>query len=230
MAYANAHRPPDARAIAGAAALQLAIGALVVTGLSNVDLPFIEPPKPNPTATTYKIPTPPPKPPEATNDSPLDKSKGRPTTLDASDPVIDRFTNAPTVPNSGTVTNYGDMLVLPGPATTGTPGPAVTPSATPSFKPLAPAPRTSPSSWFSTDDYPSTAARRELEGTVGYRLTISATGKVENCTVTRSSGHSSLDRATCQLLPRSGKFTPARNAKGENVGGTYNSEIVWRLP
>ena len=230
MAYANAHRPPDARAIAGAAALQLAIGALVVTGLSNVDLPFIEPPKPNPTATMYEIPTPPPKPPEAVDKASSDAPLTNPTTLDVSDPVIDRFTDAPMVPNTGPMPNYGDVLVLPGPATTGTPGPAVTPSATPSFKPIAAAPKTSPNSWFSTDDYPTIAVRRELEGTVGYRVTISATGKVESCTITRSSGHASLDRATCKLLPRRGQFTPARNANGETVSGSYASEIVWRLP
>ena len=64
----------------------------------------------------------------------------------------------------------------------------------------------------------------------GYRLEIGANGRIESCTVTRSSGHSALDRATCRLLPRRGAFSPARDDTGARVKGTFSAEIVWRLP
>lgn len=229
MAYTDAHRPPDARALAGATALQLAIGALVITGLTAVDMTPIDPPQPNPTAVFEPIPQPPPPEPETVVEPNIEP----PAAPDVyrPEPIRDFFELPPKVPTTSERLPIEDILPvpIPGPAT-GTPGPTGTPSAKPSFKPVAAKPLTSPATWFSTDDYPSAAIRRELEGTVGYSLQISASGKVESCTVTRSSGHSSLDQATCRLLPRRGKFEPARDSSGAKVRGTFSAEILWQLP
>lgn len=232
MAYANTPRPPDPKAIAGAAALQIAIGALVISGLSTGQIPFLDPPKPNPTAVFVQpdLPKPPPPEPSAQPDQPRQSTQTvyRPDTRIELPKAVGDIPTTTELP----IENYLD---IPGPLTTGTPGPVVTPSPTkPSpkatFTPIGPAPASAPTSWFSTADYPSISIRRGEEGTVGYRLQIAANGKVESCTVTKSSGHSALDRETCRLLPRRGKFTPARDSAGAKVKGSFTAEIVWRLP
>lgn len=232
MAYANTHKPPDPKALAGAAALQIAIGALVITGLSTGTIPFIDKPKANPTAIFVEpdLPKPPPPEPTAQPNQPEQKTQ----TIYRPDTKFDLPTIPSDIPTTGEVP-IDDFIVLPGPVPTSTPGrdtilvpPQPSPKAT--FKPVGVAPIGSPSSWFSTADYPSISVRREEEGTVGYSLQIAASGKVENCTVTRSSGHSALDRATCSLLLRRSKFAPARDGAGARVKGTYSAEIVWELP
>lgn len=111
------------------------------------------------------------------------------------------------------------------------------PVAAPPPPPPAPAvpasratPRSSPGSWLSDADYPSRAQREERSGTAGFRLEIGPDGRVTNCTITSSTGHSDLDEATCRLLPRRARFRAATAAGGSPVSDTYNGRITWRLP
>jgi protein TonB len=83
---------------------------------------------------------------------------------------------------------------------------------------------------FSDDDYPAAALRAEESGTTGFRLEIGANGRVSNCTVTSSSGSSSLDATTCRLLRSRARFTPAMDSNGQPTSDTYNGRITWRLP
>lgn len=92
------------------------------------------------------------------------------------------------------------------------------------------APRSNPGSWLSDADYPSRAQREERSGTAGFRLEIGADGRVTNCTVTSSTGHSDLDEATCRLLPKRARFKPAIGSDGHPTADTYNGRITWRLP
>jgi TonB family protein len=85
-------------------------------------------------------------------------------------------------------------------------------------------------SYFSTDDYPETAARRGIEGTVGFRLEINAEGRVTNCTVTDSSGDAALDSTTCAILLSRAEYRPARDAQGRAVDSTDRGRVTWRLP
>ena len=85
-------------------------------------------------------------------------------------------------------------------------------------------------SLFSADDYPAAAQSSGAEGTVQATLTIGSDGRVVSCNVTRSSGNSSLDSTTCNILRRRAKFTPARDSNGQPTTDTVSTPpIVWRL-
>jgi protein TonB len=114
--------------------------------------------------------------------------------------------------------------VIPSP----TPGPTARPS--PVFDPVAASPRNNPGSWVTTDDYRSSWINREMVGTARFRLQIAANGKVETCTITGSSGHAELDKATCDLVTRRARFDPAKDASGAKVSGSYSSSVRWQLP
>ncbi len=87
-----------------------------------------------------------------------------------------------------------------------------------------------PSRWITSDDYPSDAARRGEEGTVAIQLSVGTTGSVTDCRITASSGSSSLDAQTCNLVTRRARFTPATDDAGNIVMGTHQQRITWRLP
>ena len=73
-------------------------------------------------------------------------------------------------------------------------------------------------------DYPRTAYRARIGGTVIARLRIAADGRVGDCTVTRSSGNAALDETTCRLIRQRFRYEPARDAAGNAV----SSETGWR--
>lgn len=59
---------------------------------------------------------------------------------------------------------------------------------------------------------------------------IGSNGRVNECEITRSSGHASLDRNTCRLIERRARFDPATNNRGETTVGTYSGSITWQIP
>jgi protein TonB len=85
-------------------------------------------------------------------------------------------------------------------------------------------------SYISDDDYPQDAIRNEQQGTTRFRLDIGPDGRVTNCTVTGSSGSSSLDNATCRILRSRARFTPATDSSGNKTGDTVSQSIRWVLP
>jgi len=83
---------------------------------------------------------------------------------------------------------------------------------------------------FSADDYPAAAQAAGAEGTAQATLTIGPTGQVVGCNLIRSTGNSALDSATCNILRRRAKFTPARDSNGQATTDTVTTPpIVWRL-
>lgn len=84
--------------------------------------------------------------------------------------------------------------------------------------------------WITTDDYPAEARRYDRQGTVAFTLAIDAGGRVTDCTITGASGAASLDSATCRLARTRARFTPAKNAAGRAVAGTFSSRVTWALP
>jgi protein TonB len=83
---------------------------------------------------------------------------------------------------------------------------------------------------FSADDYPAAAQAAGAEGTAQAELTIGPDGRVIGCNLTRSTGNSALDSATCNILRRRAKFTPARDSSGNATTDTVTTPpIVWRL-
>ena len=83
---------------------------------------------------------------------------------------------------------------------------------------------------FSSDDYPSSAASSGAEGTAQAQLTIGPDGRVQGCNLVRSTGNGALDSATCNILRRRAKFTPAKDSNGQPTTDTYTTPpITWRL-
>jgi periplasmic protein TonB len=83
---------------------------------------------------------------------------------------------------------------------------------------------------FNAGDYPVDAQRNGQGGTVQAELSIDTQGRVSGCTIVHSSGHSSLDDATCDILRRRARFTPARDVNGATISSTMTTPpVVWRL-
>ena len=90
-------------------------------------------------------------------------------------------------------------------------------------------PAGNPAYWFSNDDYPAEARRRNEQGRVQVRLKIDPHGVARACAIVTSSGSIALDNATCDLAMRRGRFAPARGADGKAVWGSWSSAIRWQL-
>lgn len=108
------------------------------------------------------------------------------------------------------------------------PPPAAPPP--PRFTPKSAVPKGNPGSWATTNDYPSRALREERAGVTGFRVTVTADGRVGSCTVTSSSGSPDLDEATCSNVTRRARFTPAMDGEGQPTTGSYSGRIRWVIP
>jgi len=110
--------------------------------------------------------------------------------------------------------------------------PAPPPPPPPPHKTVSAAPaRGDVRSAFSNDDYPAAALAAEAHGTAQARLTIGADGRVVGCDLIRSTGNTSLDSTTCNILRRRVKFTPARDSNGNPTTDSYTTPpITWALP
>jgi len=110
--------------------------------------------------------------------------------------------------------------------------PAPTPPAPPPPPRVVPPQRARANlnSYFSADDYPAAALRGNDQGTTGFSLTIGASGRVEACSVTSSSGSAALDQATCRILRSRARYTPARDQSGNPTSGRDSGRVTWRLP
>ena len=79
------------------------------------------------------------------------------------------------------------------------------------------------------DNYPSAALRKEIEGTVGVRVTIGPDGRVSACSVSGSSGSGDLDSAACDGMTRYARFEPALDAGGSPTSGSFSTRIVYKI-
>jgi protein TonB len=80
------------------------------------------------------------------------------------------------------------------------------------------------------DDYPPRAFNARATGVVHLRFTVTPRGRVENCIVTRSSGHRDLDTTTCRLIERRFRYRPARDGSGRPVEQSVTSSFDWTIP
>lgn len=117
------------------------------------------------------------------------------------------------------------------------PPPQITVAAPPAPPPAPPPPKIEPArakanlaTYFSDDDYPASALRAEESGTAAFRLTVAPNGRVNDCTITSSSGSAALDATTCKLLKQRARFTPARDSSGNPTTDSHNGRITWRIP
>ncbi len=93
-----------------------------------------------------------------------------------------------------------------------------------------PAPPINIASFFSHADYPRIALRNRQQGTVGFRMTIAANGRISDCTITSSSGWTSLDEATCRIIRRRVRYEPLRDAEGNPFTAEDDGTVTWTLP
>lgn len=108
--------------------------------------------------------------------------------------------------------------------------PAVVPPPPPPPPPASPpTPARLRSGSISNADYPSSAIRSGASGTTRITVSVDANGRATGCTVSGSSGNSSLDSTACSLAQRRFRFTPATR-DGQNVAGSYTQSVRWVLP
>ncbi len=168
---------------------------------------------PRPKITPQPVPTPAPHP----------RTKAtKPDLPDPRDPMIDSKIDLgpmtlPPIPAGGGL-GTGDLPPLP------------TASPSPSYTPRAAKPLGAPGKWVSDADYPAGALHRGQQGASGFELTIGPDGRVRDCRITRSSGSAELDAATCAKVSERASFTPARDAHGDLVAGSFTGVIRWRIP
>ena len=78
-------------------------------------------------------------------------------------------------------------------------------------------------------DYPRSASRARAGGTVVVRFAVGANGRASGCRVTRSSGHAELDATTCRLIEKRFRYAPARGADGQPVPDVMGWKQDWWL-
>ena len=228
MAYAYANQPKNrATAIVAVAGIHAGIGALLIYGLATGEFEkMVEGPI---EATQFKLDPPPPPP----TPDPQQNTETPPSSRDVvvPTPPLDLSPAPPRVPTSDIILPPAPPVPVPQPKALPTLAPPPPPpSPTPSFDPVPARPANNPGNWVTQSDYRSSWISREYAGQVGFRLSVGASGKVEGCSVTRSSGVSALDEATCQLIQRRARFDPAKNGDGRAVAGSYSSAVRWQLP
>jgi protein TonB len=76
-------------------------------------------------------------------------------------------------------------------------------------------------------DYPGAAWRAGAGGTVHIRFVVGRDGRVDDCSVTRSSGRGDLDSTTCRLIKRRFRYEPARDSQGKPVPEVVRGNHEW---
>lgn len=84
--------------------------------------------------------------------------------------------------------------------------------------------------WVTTEDYPSEAVRGAWHGRTSYELKVGVDGRVDDCSITQSSGHPVLDKKTCKILRKRARFEPPKDDQGNSVPSIFRSALNWRLP
>lgn len=225
MSYAHAQSRPNPVAAIGALGVPAAFGALLVVGLAVNAVVTKE----DKGLDGYQFPIPeivePPEPVEPTNDSATQTREPQQTYTPPPRPPSDINFKASATTPIGPIMPPPDLTVPVEPL-----GVPALPPALPRFDPVSAVPRSNPGRWITNDDYRTSWINRGLEGAAGFALRIDERGRVTDCSITRSTGHSVLDQATCRLLESRARFEPARDSDGMPVTGTYNSSVRWQIP
>jgi protein TonB len=174
----------------------------------------------NPDMKTFDVKEEPPPPPEQPPPPPPDQPSAPPLTAVQSPIPLPSPIPVPFTPPTPYVAPI-PIAVPPAPRPAPPPPPRVVPPQRA---------RANLNSYFSTDDYPAAALRGNEQGTTSFSLVIGVSGRVDSCTVTGSSGSSSLDQATCRILRSRARYTPARDESGNPTTGRDSGRVTWRLP
>jgi protein TonB len=219
MAYAD-------RNTSGSRIVAVVIVALIVAGMGYAfvtGLAYKYVKKKLEDLNTFDVVEPPPPPDEVPPPPPPDTPVPPPPTVVVAPPALVpvpapiQMSTVPTPPPA-------PPIIPPAP-----PAPPAPPPPPPAISKAAAA-KGNPASWVTNDDYPPSALRAEEQGSVGISFEINAEGRIENCTVTSSSGSSVLDQATCRLVTRRGRYSPALDAAGNPMrGGRKTLRFRWQI-
>jgi TonB family protein len=72
--------------------------------------------------------------------------------------------------------------------------------------------------------------REEQQGRTTFRVIVGRDGRVTYCEIRESSGWPALDQATCSIVTRRARFSPATDRRGEPIEASYSSAVRWQIP
>jgi len=87
-----------------------------------------------------------------------------------------------------------------------------------------------PGTWFGRSTYPAEAILKKEQGRTVAQIDVDAKGAPSHCSVTVSSGSTSLDARTCEIAIASLRFNPARDRSGTPISSSYVLPVRWVLP
>ena len=174
---------------------------------------------------TFDVEDEPPPPPEEPPPPPEENTAPPPPQVSAPPPLVRFDTPAPQIQTTPVIQPPAPPTLTARPAPPAPPAPPPPPRVSQAARATGSLP-----GLFSTDDYPQSALRNEEQGSTSVSLTIGANGRVSGCSVTWSSGSSSLDSTTCSILTRRARFTPAKDQAGNPIGDTTRTTVRWVLP
>jgi protein TonB len=228
MSYANRNQMSSNRtaAIIIVALIHIALGYALVTGLAyNVLKKAAEDLK------TFDVEEEPPPPPEEPPPPP-DTNTPPPPQIVAPPSIVQINNPAPVMVTTPVISPVVITPRAEAPTTKSCPGGmtvAISQACPPVVSKAAKA-KANLNSLFSTDDYPQSAIRNEEQGTTAVRLSVGTDGRVTDCSISASSGSTALDNATCNIIRRRARYTPAQDQAGNPIGGSDTARIRWELP
>jgi protein TonB len=78
-------------------------------------------------------------------------------------------------------------------------------------------------------DYPAAAKEALVSGTVAVRYVVAVSGRVTECSVTKSSGNAELDETTCRLIKERFRFKPSKDDDGTPVDSIIVENHSWLI-
>jgi hypothetical protein len=88
-------------------------------------------------------------------------------------------------------------------------------------------PLSSPENWLAPHDFPVVLLFGGNNGIVHFRLDVNEQGMVEGCHIQARTGAPDFATATCELLTKRAKFSPALNQKGQAFRSYYVGSVRW---
>ncbi|MBC9031260.1 energy transducer TonB [Sphingomonas sp. JC676] len=223
MAYAD-------RNVSGSRVVAIVLVALIVAGMgyafvTGLAYQYIK--KKAEELKTFEVEEPPPPPEEVPPPPPPPDTPVPPPPTQVVTPpaIVQTVSPSPPIQTTAIIPPPPPLTPPAPPAPPAPPQPPAPPRIAKALKPKSP-----PQGWVTNDDYPSAALRAEQQGSTGFRLSVDASGKVTDCTITSSSGSALLDNTACSLLKRRARFSPAEDAGGNKIPAAWSSRFRWELP
>lgn len=223
MSFLNpAARPSRSQSVAAAVAVQLGLGAALITGLS---VHVFAPTASDPPIRVEPVPftPPPPPPPPIIRDDLITPKLKTPEVPAYEDPEPQPMPGPQPAPGPGPGVNTAG----PDQGAIAEPSHGVAPEPKPT-QPVRAAAHGRAGNRFDDSDYPDSSRRAGDEGRTSVRYTIGSDGRARDCFVTSSSGHPRLDRETCSIIERRFRFDPAREGN-RPVDEQRTQTVVWAL-